>query len=184
MAVKTLWVQEMVLKGWLLVTKIGTSENVADIGTKPLTAAQYQKLRGLLGLVLVGAAVGEEMFEETVGHNTVVAVQVVEGASGCIAGVILGLLLAVGAWLLFAPVGATKREDKKFERSVGTQTEDDESDEDEADKDTLNEKGGKKQFRDMCCQAPCTYTFRRSTPRFLPLGPGLEGAWIQDGSVR
>jgi len=165
----------MVLKGRLLVTRIGTSENVADIGTKPLPAAQYRKLRGLLGLVLVGAAVGDEVFEETVEHNTVVAIQVVEGASGCIAGVVLGLLLAVGVWLLFGPVGPKTRDSMKFERSVATQTEDDESGEDT---------GNKKHYRDMSCQAPCTYTFWRSSPRFLPLRPGLEGAWVQDGSVR
>eukprot|EP00975_Prorocentrum_lima_P021809 4595112-Prorocentrum_lima.AAC.1 len=39
MQVKTLWVQEMVQKGRLLVAKVATSENVADVGTKPLATA-------------------------------------------------------------------------------------------------------------------------------------------------
>jgi len=175
MEVKTLWIQELVLKGRLLVTKISTSENTADIGTKPLPAVQFCKLRDLIGLLmLVDPTLGDDLIEKTLESNTVVAIQVVEGASACMAGVLLGLLIGVGVWFL---IGATeqkkdeskKNENKKNEKSVATQTE--------------NEKMHKGHRRDVVCQAPCTYTFRRSSPRFLPLRSGQEGAWVQDGGV-
>ena len=41
--VKLLWVQRLVNSGQVLVSKVLGTENVADIGTKPLAASAFEK---------------------------------------------------------------------------------------------------------------------------------------------
>jgi hypothetical protein len=57
--VKVLWIQDMTTSGRLLVDKIKGTENMADIGTKPLSGPVFNKLRLLLGLVFVKNVAGE-----------------------------------------------------------------------------------------------------------------------------
>ena len=56
MAVKTLWVQQLVKQGALLVGRIPGEDNPADIGAKPLPAARFAMLRGAIGIQLIGGA--------------------------------------------------------------------------------------------------------------------------------
>ena len=48
--VQTLWVQQEVKSGRLVLGKVSGSENMADIGTKPLGKTLFEKFRGMLGL--------------------------------------------------------------------------------------------------------------------------------------
>ena len=57
----TLWIQDHTAAGRLVVDKIKGTENVADIGTKPLPGPTFVKLRALLGLVLARVAGGREV---------------------------------------------------------------------------------------------------------------------------
>ncbi len=54
--VKVLWIQDMTNSGGLLVDKVRGTEDVADIGTKPLSGPVFNKLSSRLGLVLVPQA--------------------------------------------------------------------------------------------------------------------------------
>ena len=51
MEIKVLWIQELVKRGALLVGKVGTLDNAADIGTKPLPKEALQRILQRCGFV-------------------------------------------------------------------------------------------------------------------------------------
>ncbi len=62
--VKTLWIQDHTASGRLVVDKIKGTENVADIGTKPLAGPIFVKLRVMLGLVMLTVVTRTRKTEE------------------------------------------------------------------------------------------------------------------------
>ena len=51
--VQTLWVQQEVKSGRLVLGKVAGSENMSDIGTKPLGKTLFEKFRSMLGLQML-----------------------------------------------------------------------------------------------------------------------------------
>ena len=72
--VKVLWIQDHTNSGRLVVDKIKGTENVADIGTKPLPGPTFVKLRAMLGLMMMkgtnGADVDYTMNDEEQNDNS------------------------------------------------------------------------------------------------------------------
>ena len=58
--IRALFLQDLHKQGKLTVRPVGTKENTADLGTKPLSGSRIRLLMGWLGFFSEGKPVGEK----------------------------------------------------------------------------------------------------------------------------
>ena len=165
--VKVLWIQDLTNAGRLVVDKIKGTENVADIGTKPLPGPTFVKLRAMLGLMMLpgieGAAVGFPREAPTPGSNwllyfmMLLVLVLLLGACAC--GYRWGYQRGLAAGL----TGRLKKSDEQRTKALKT----------------------KKIMHDAEVQGPVRYMRHYETPRFVPTandswGSAVKATWVYE----
>ena len=86
--VKTLWVQDLVAAGRLQVKAVPGTENVADIGTKVLTAERIEFLKKKVGIITI------EMVDDIENNGGRTTVKIAGASSSTTAQRVLAVLTA------------------------------------------------------------------------------------------
>ena len=95
MEVKTLWIQQLVKSGALLIGRVDGEENTSDIGTKPLPAARFAQLRAAIGIQLVSVALAQHCEQQGPDDEMLEVIMLDAKLSGFMIGVLLTAIVSL-----------------------------------------------------------------------------------------
>ena len=205
-SVRCLWLQQLVKEKKVEVVKIHTSQNKADLGTKPMGKARFEELRAMVGLVqsppvsreredhrfasaaqsLTGGLSAEALLRGLIAAGLVH--QGVATSELCIAGsvqphelksdptVVYYMLVALLVAVVLAFISGMLCHHVIGSRFHVTEVK---VSHQNAVPPSVIVHG-----RTVSVQSPVTYLWHRNQPRFQPLGERNHGVWVESGVVK